>query len=141
MSEPTRETNKEAQQRVFDKAVLHCVRQGHQCSMLGGGCSYLNRNGDRCAIGGVVDLKTARELSDTFLFEVPGSDLSDGLFSEIDKLVCEAIELPLTRPNVELLASIQHAHDDCSLGSFRNNFLKQARAVAKTHKLKMPTTS
>ena len=134
------ETNKEAQQRVFDKAVLHCVTQDRQCNNPDGSCSYLNEHGLRCAIGGTVDLETAKKLSRPSVESgAVGKALPRG-FTAVDKVVCKAIDLQVTVENVRFLRAVQISHDRANL-DFRNEFLRSARRVADRYDLTMPDIS
>lgn len=72
-------------QEIFDKVAKTLIKQGKPCfisNAAGGLCSYYKPNGDRCAIGWLVDETTAKWLEEKYS-GIGVSDISDEVLKDI----------------------------------------------------------
>jgi len=60
-------------QETFDKVAEALVKQGKPSMNPDGNCSYCSPDGDRCAVGWLMDEATAKKLEDCY----PGKDVYD----------------------------------------------------------------
>ena len=129
--------NQKALQRIFNRAVRHCVRQGVlSYDEEWSSCKYYH-DGKRCAVGGAVNLETAKMLEREFL----GKAIATSKYNrahKVDRAVCEALKIPPNPYNLEFLSRLQCAHDDANDEKFTASFLEKAQLVAIYFRLKMP---
>ncbi len=132
------EQNQKSLQRIFNRAVRHCVRQGAlSYDEERSTCKYYHE-GKRCAVGGAVNLKTAKMLEREFL----GKAIATSKYNrahKVDRAVCEALKIPPNPYNLEFLARLQVAHDSAYEHEFTASFLRRAKLIAVDFKLKMPS--
>lgn len=84
-------------QEVFDISARHIIAQGYQRSGHEGGCTYLNENGTKCAVG--------------CLFE-PGEYRPSMEGHDVDMLNKEHKLPDRLVPHIDLLDHLQTAHDN-----------------------------
>ena len=134
------EQNQKALQRIFNRSVRHCVRQGVlSYDEEWTGCSYYHE-GTRCALGGAVNLKTAKMLESEFLGKAVATSQYNRAH-KVDRVICEALKIRPTSHNLMFLWRLQGAHDGADEHKFTTSFLDSARNVAVDFKLKMPAIS
>lgn len=117
-------------QEIFDKAVLHCLKQGKRAVMAQfrpdineyiSTCCY--RAGDlKCAIGSLIpDDVYSPEMESTIIGDLLQNPKISELFASVDS---------------DLLTDIQLMHDTIPEGSdFRKFLIMKATTVAKTYNL------
>lgn len=114
--------HKDDPQALFDEAVSKTYAQGRPALAGPRKCTYINRAGDRCAIGHLLDEATARDWAACNLAVL-----------DVLKHREEAFSVP------GLLAALQSAHDLASMGptsNFRYDFLSRANSVARSYGLR-----
>ena len=132
--------NQKALQRIFNKAVRHCVRQGAlSYDEVFGVCRYYHE-GKRCAVGGAVNLETAKMLEREFSGKAIATS-PYGRAHYVDRAVCEALKIPPNSHNLEFLRRLQVAHDGAVENRFTTTFFKEAQRIAFEFKLKMTVIS
>jgi len=123
-------------QEVFDKAVIGILEQGVPSMSDSGTCKYRGPNGLKCAAGQVlrdedyVAVNWDRDTNDSsFDTIVNNGDAPDYMFQ-----------------HQELISDLQTAHDSDSgnasdpegVAAWLQDFRREARAIAKQHRLRMP---
>ena len=138
----TDEENQRSLQRIFNKSVRHCIKQGKRClsdeDIAKDSCAYYDK-GRRCAIGGAVDVRTAMMLEYKFVGVVLGDEPIEP--REIDRAVCKALGISPTTSNLVFLSELQGAHDNATDEIFEKSFLIRVGRVAERYDLEMPALS
>jgi hypothetical protein len=112
-------------QELFDKAYLGLVAQGKRSYE--NGCKYRTKDGLKCAVGFLIDDKTAEEWDnfgsiDQVKCHIDREDLPDWLFT-----------------NSPMLQRIQQAHDDLADDdAFIIEFKHEMANIATSYGLKVP---
>ncbi len=133
------EESQRSLQRIFNKSVRHCIKQGERCMSAKSKktCAYYN-DGKRCAIGGAVDVEIAQKLEHEF----SGKGLDAGAVAyEIHSAVCDALGISPTATNLDFLSDLQSAHNNATDEIFEKSFLIRVGRVAERYDLEMPTLS
>ena len=116
-------------QEVFDFAVGKVIEQGVQARGAKYQCAYRGGNGTKCAFGHLIPDALYKE-------SMEGLGASALLCSEPGYSVSNAEALkPSLEVHVDLLGSLQAAHDNVGPTNFVPNFRRRAEAVAATHGL------
>lgn len=123
-------------QTLFNRAYRGILKQGKPATSFSAGgdpysCEYYqNDTGNRCAVGHMVPIKTAKHMEDCDLGSIDNmADVGIKLLRE------HGIDVEEHR---DFLSEIQRAHDDAPQKGFRNVFIKSMKAIAKEYNLKVP---
>ena len=107
-------------QQLFDTAYLALIVQGRRSfDAASGDCLYRGPDGTKCAVGHLIDDRTAAKWAG-------------------------ASALAVQKPphwfvdNLQLLREMQEAHDFCSDTDFRANLTRRFAGIAADHGLQMP---
>ena len=116
-------------QEVFDFAVGKVIEQGVQARDKEYQCVYRGMNGTKCSFGHVIpDALYKKSMERSSAFALLGAC---PYYSPPD---IKALQPSLGR-HVDLIYSLQQAHDNVHAGDFVPNFRRRAEAVAATHGL------
>lgn len=121
-------------QEIFDKAYIGVVTQGQPSVKVGKGCVYRGENGNKCAIGHLIDDATAKRWDK---YEMSGI----GSVSIRAKIKPDWLDA-----NIKLLENIQAAHDNTYLQEwqetdFVEDYKKQMGYIARENNLTIPEMS
>ena len=118
-------------QKLFNKACEAVVKQGRRATSSDGSCLYEVENGDRCAVGHLIE------------------DYGPYQREQIKNFIGDVEQLRKVFPNLplfqnisgrtfDMLHKLQAAHDDASRYLFVEDFKKSARHIATTLGLQTP---
>lgn len=116
-------------QEVFDYSVSKVIEQGVQAKGAQNQCAYRGENGTKCSFGHVIPdalYKKSMEGSNAVALLEQGRHY---LPPNVKAL------LPSLGQHVDLIFSLQQAHDNVHADDFVSNFRRRAEAVAATHGL------
>lgn len=122
-------------QEIFDKAYIGVVTQGRKSDKGHKGCSYLTEDGLKCGVGHLLDAETAKiwdKYEDSSVGTIVMRDRPDSMVPSWMKV----------RSNLELLNSIQRAHDNSNGDKdFVFRFKWEMDGIAKENNLTIPEMS
>lgn len=125
-------------QEIFDTAITGLLAQGAY-GYSDGGCDYYDREtGNRCAVGLLLPVETAKR----WAYDLGVSSIGN-LDYKADPVKAEVMRdldaLGITDEQIEFLDCLQALHDTLALKIFdRDRFLAAARNFAGDHGLRMP---
>lgn len=125
-------------QEIFDTAITGLLAQGAY-GYSDGGCDYYDHaTGNRCAVGLLLPVETAKR----WAYDLGVSSIGN-LDYKIDRIKAEVMRdldaLGITDEQIEFLDCLQALHDSLAVGDFnRDRFLEAAREFANIHGLRMP---
>lgn len=115
-------------QKMFNKGVTACLKQGRQ-SMCDGACRYRGDKGTKCFAGHLI---RARH----YKLQLEGSTVNDGAnCTDVVAAIEKSQGFMLKKSDVDLIGQCQLIHDDRTIKSWPECF----QAVATEYGLKMPT--
>ena len=115
-------------QEVFDFAVGKVIEQGAPATNVDGHCVYRTGNGNKCAFGHLIpDSLYKRSFENVTSAGIINSKTKTPQYSPA---LAASLEC-----HVDLIYSLQQAHDNIHADDFVPNFRHRAEAVAKEHGL------
>jgi hypothetical protein len=97
-------------EQIFYKVSKHLLEQNKR-AMVNGGCQYLARGGQKCAIGCLIKKKH-------YNYELEGLDTS---CPRLKEAVEKSIGAPLFFEAVDLLDALQAIHDDAPVENWESS--------------------
>lgn len=112
-------------QEMFDKAYLGLAAQGFKPSMKGeyGDCAYRGVDDMKCAIGHLVDDKTAGRME---------------CYGPIENCFRNEVEMPFDKADEEFMARLQLAHDESTFAENRGKMQEMLVKFAAHFNLTVP---
>lgn len=120
-------------QQIFDKAFMEIIDQGRpSISPDGDACLYAGPEHTACAVGKLIDRKTA---------ELWDAKAPQGVKSVHDKGLLEGTKYAWMIDQVSFLSEVQNCHDNAAMGrnsAFVKEYSNRMKEVARLHDLTVP---